>query len=85
MSAKVHALTLYHYEGCPYCHRVRRFMDERGIRLALRDINDDPEARAELMRIGGKTQVPCLVIDGKALYESADIIRWLSEHFHATH
>ena len=34
-------------------------------------------ANAELIERGGKRQVPCLFIDGKALYESSDINAWL--------
>ena len=34
----------------------------------------------QLVSIGGKRQVPCLFIDGKPLYESLDIIKWLEEH-----
>ncbi|MBO4496449.1 MAG: glutathione S-transferase N-terminal domain-containing protein [Clostridiales bacterium] len=33
-----------------------------------------------LLRVGGIDQVPCLFIDGKALYESDDIVQWLREH-----
>ncbi len=39
-----------------------------------------PKDRQALLDVGGKTQVPCLVIDGKALYESNDIIEWLKEN-----
>ena len=46
----------------------------------MRDLQSDTGARDALIEIGGKGQVPCLVIDGKPLYESADIVRWLEEH-----
>jgi len=42
----------------------------------MKNIHEDTGAKEELIRIGGKGQVPCLVIDGKALYESDDIIEW---------
>lgn len=74
-------LTLYYSEGCPYCARVRSFMAEKKISLPLKDIYADPANRDELSRIGGKSQVPCLVIDGKALYESLDIIEWLKKNW----
>lgn len=45
------------------------------------DISEDDQARQELVKIGGKQQVPCLIIDGKALYESDDIIAWLDENY----
>ena len=73
-------LTLYHYDGCPYCQRVKDFMKQNKISLSLKDIHQDPSARAELATIGGKSQVPCLVIDGKALCESMDIIEWLKKN-----
>ena len=35
----------------------------------------------DLIRIGGMMQTPCLMIDGKAMYESDDIIEWLKENY----
>ena len=74
-------LTFYHFEGCPYCGRVKDFMKKNNVTLLMKDTGKDPTALEELIRIGGKTQVPCLVIDGKALYESLDIIEWLKKNF----
>ena len=74
---------LYIKPTCPYCQKVLRFMEGRGIELALRDISADPEAREELVRAGGKAQVPCLFIDGAPMYESDDIIARLDRAFPA--
>ena len=46
--------------------------------LPVRNVTEDPSAMADLARLGGKTQAPCLVIGGKALYESADIQKYLA-------
>ncbi len=73
-------LTLYHYMSCPYCQRVRAYLENSGISVAMKDIQRDPAARDALIQIGGKGQVPCLVIDGLALYESSDIIDWFTEN-----
>ncbi|MCK5179013.1 MAG: glutathione S-transferase N-terminal domain-containing protein [Candidatus Omnitrophica bacterium] len=73
-------LTLYYRAMCPYCRKVLLFMEEKNIAVKMKDISGDPEANQELMTLGGKTQVPCLSIDGKALYESDDIIQWLGEN-----
>jgi len=77
-------LVLYHFEGCPFCERVREFLRKSDIRILLKDTHADPKAREELIRIGGKSQVPCLVIDGKALYELFDIIEWLKKNYKAS-
>lgn len=70
-------MVLYYKPTCPYCRRVLSFMEDNDIVLELRDTTN-PDVRAELVRIGGKPQVPCLLIDGKPLYESADIVSYLS-------
>ena len=73
-------LTLYIMQSCPFCGRVLRYMNDNNIEVPIKDINESPENRQELKEIGGKTQVPCLVIDGKALYESNDIIQWMENN-----
>lgn len=72
-----HNLELYVLDGCPFCARVLRHMKAHGIELPVKSVSRDPEARAYLIERGGKLQAPCLFIDGKPLYESADIIDWL--------
>jgi glutaredoxin len=70
-------LTLYHFPSCPYCRVVLDCLNRLDLEIPMRDIRSEPGARDELLDIGGKAQVPCLVIDGKPLYESDDIVRWL--------
>jgi glutathione S-transferase len=69
-------LVLYHKETCPYCVRVRRRARQLGIELDLRS-TWKREHRERLIELGGKKQVPCLVVNGRPLYESADIIEFL--------
>ena len=72
---------LYHFDSCPYCLRVRRFLEEEHIRMPMKDVLRDPDAYRELVAGGGDTQVPCLRIqngdDVRWLYESTDIIDYL--------
>lgn len=70
-------LVLYIRPTCPFCVKVLRFLEGRDLEVATRDISSDPAARDELVSVGGKQQVPCLFIDGRPLYESADIIDYL--------
>ena len=75
-----HDLALYVMDGCPFCAKVEDFLAEGGIEVPERNISTDAEAERTLIAVGGKRQVPCLFIDGKALYESDDIIAWLREN-----
>lgn len=73
-------LELYVKNGCPWCHKVLSFMAANDIELPLHNIDESEADRERLVEVGGKRQVPCLFIDGKALYESSDIISYLTEH-----
>ena len=73
-------LTLYYMPTCPFCLKVLAFMKKNDIEVPLKDVNVGSN-RQELMQLGGMTQVPCLVIDGKAMYESEDIINWFKENW----
>ena len=70
-------LVLYKFDACPYCRKVMRAVDRLGVPVAYRDTERDPAAQAELLRVGGLDQVPCLFIDGRPLYESDDIVAFL--------
>ena len=67
---------LYVKPRCPYCMKVDRFLDQAGIKLEHRSVTEGTNA-SDLRAIGGKVQSPCLIIDGKAMYESVDIIAYL--------
>lgn len=75
-------LTLYYKPTCPFCHKVLSYMEQNGIECQMRNILE-PGVRDELIAIGGKGQVPCLIIDGVAMYESDDIINYLRDRIKA--
>jgi glutaredoxin 3 len=74
-------LVLYSSPLCGYCHRVQRVLAELGVEITVRNTLLDPAARQELIQHGGSTQVPMLLIQGQAMYESEDIMTFLREHF----
>ena len=77
-TASFDSMILYQRPTCPFCRKVTDFMENNDIQISIKDTRDQSNL-AELESIGGKRQVPCLVIDGEALYESNDIINFLSE------
>ena len=71
-------LELFKKDSCPYCRKVMQFIASTGrTDIVYHDIIESEEAADRLISVGGKRQVPCLFIDGKPLYESTDIIKWL--------
>ena len=69
---------------CPFCIRVLRYLDDRGIKVTVRDISANSEDRDDLLNKGGKVQVPCLFYQQTILYESLDIIDWFETHWSDT-
>lgn len=81
-------LTLFHFPGCPYCGRVEAAISRLGLQLERHNILSDVDSQAELIREGGKRQVPCLRIrhpesGDEWLYESSSIIQYLNSRFSA--
>lgn len=76
MSTTFENMYLYVKPGCPYCVKVDRFLDQAGITMEHRSVLEGSNAE-ELRALGGKVQSPCLVVDGKPMYESDDIIAYL--------
>ena len=74
-------LKLYMFETCPFCRKVINELEQTGRKdVVFCDIRKSEDHRSELIKVGGKAQVPCLLIDGMPLYESDDIIKWLRQN-----
>ena len=80
------SLTLYQYEACPFCVKVRRAMKRQSLNIQTRDVKRSNSAREELVTGGGNLKVPCLRIDNgdsgvQWMYESSDIVAYLGQRF----
>ncbi len=75
-------MTLYIKVGCPYCMKVQKAVEKLGIAVAEKKISDQG-VWDEVVRLGGKHQVPFLVDEerGTSLYDSSAIVRYLCEHY----
>jgi len=75
---------LYEFEGCPYCRKVREALTMLDLQAVILPCpKDGPTYREEVKRRGGKAQFPYFVDPntGDEMYESADIIEHLYEHY----
>ena len=79
-------LTIYQFEACPFCVKVRRFIRKNSLKINLKDAKNNKTFKSELVNEGGKHKVPCLKIAKKYsktiwLYESTEIIKFLKKEF----
>ena len=81
---KTQYYTLYQFEACPFCVKVRRFIRKNSLKIELKDAKSNMGNKSELVNNGGKHKVPCLKIEKINattiwLYESDAIIAFLSK------
>jgi len=77
-------LELYELEGCPYCAKVKRKLDELGLEYESHMVARSRSQRTEVEEVSGQTGVPVLVdedhgVDG--MPESDDIVEYLEEAY----
>ncbi len=73
-------LVLYYSSYCPHSQKVLRYLQKIHKTVPMKNVNNNPQYKEELARDGGQLLVPCLVIDGRGLYDADTIIDWLSQH-----
>ena len=80
------SLTLYQYQTCPFCIKVRQEMSRLSLNIQRIDAQHEGPDRQALLKGGGQTKVPCLKITDKVgktqwLYDSEKIIAYLRGRF----
>ena len=55
---------VYSFEGCPWCDKVKRYLQARGVEYEVHDIEENAEDAAECRKISGDLTVPVTTIDG---------------------
>jgi mycoredoxin len=58
-------VVVYSAPWCPDCRQAKRFLERFKIPYREIDIESDPEAAAEVIRMTGKRAIPQFVIDGE--------------------
>ena len=59
-------IDIYTTMFCPFCHRAKRLLKEKGVQFDEIDVMLSPSRRREMTeRAGGRTSVPQIFIDGR--------------------
>jgi len=80
------ALDFYHGHGSPYSWRVWLALEHKGIPYNLKVLSfaDGDTTKPDFVAINPRHQVPTIVDEGFALWESTAILEYLDERFPAT-
>jgi glutaredoxin 3 len=58
-------ITVYTTTFCPYCVRVKRLLDAKGLQYEEINLARDPEGRSELVKLTGMMTFPQVLVDGQ--------------------
>lgn len=72
-------VVLFQYEACPFCNKVKAFLDYHGIQYKVVEVN--PMNKKEINWSHYK-KVPIVTVDGEQLVDSSDIIDKLVKRIH---
>ncbi|WP_448572367.1 glutaredoxin 3 [Trichothermofontia sp.] len=68
---------IYTWSTCPFCHRAKRLLDQKGVTYTEYTIDDDEVARDAMVARGtnGQRTVPQIFIDDRHVGGSDDLYR----------
>ncbi len=55
-------IVVYSTEWCPFCAQARGLLERKGAKFEVIDVEERPEARAEMMARSGRRTVPQIFI-----------------------
>ncbi len=56
-------IDIYTKQTCPFCHRAKALLDQKGVQYQEIAIDNDSEKRAEMIDRSGRTTVPQIFIN----------------------
>lgn len=57
-------IKVYSVPNCPWCEKVKKYLNSKKVDYEYINIKDDLEARKELIELTNQTSVPVIDIDG---------------------
>lgn len=66
-------IVMYATSWCPYCARARRLLQSKGAGFEEIDLDQQPDARAEMITRSGRRTVPQIFIDDTHIGGSDDL------------
>ena len=64
---KQHKVKVYSTLSCPWCHKAKEFLKEKGIKFEDINVGANQKAANEMVEKSGQMGVPVIDIDGKII------------------
>lgn len=73
-------VTLYQFELCPYCHKVKAAMEAKGIAFTKVEVNPMNKKELPPLQDGTPRKVPVIQVNGATIADSTTIVAYLEAH-----
>jgi glutaredoxin-like YruB-family protein len=60
-------ITIYSADWCAFCHMAKRYLDDKGIKYDVKDVEKEPQYAVEAVTKSGQRGIPVLDIDGQII------------------
>jgi glutaredoxin len=70
-------VTLYQFELCPYCHKVKAAMEAKGIAFTKVEVNPMNKKELPPLPEGAPRKVPVIRVNGDTVFDSTKIVEYL--------
>jgi microsomal prostaglandin-E synthase 2 len=70
-------VTLYQFELCPFCHKVKAAMEAKGIAFTKVEVNPINKKELPPLPEGAPRKVPVIQVGGKTVFDSTTIVAFL--------
>ncbi len=74
-------MTLYQFEGCPYCRMVRQKLSDLELTYVSVCVPRDRSRRQQVVEASGQPTVPVLLDGDVVLSDEHDIVAYLEKSF----
>lgn len=64
---KIHKIIVYSTQSCPWCHKLKEFLDEHSIKYTDYDVSEDQVKAKEMVDKSGQMGVPVIDINGEII------------------
>ena len=56
-------IQVFSFDACPWCTKAKKYLDKKGVAYKVRDIEKEPAAYDELMKLTGEGACPVILAD----------------------
>ena len=60
-------VTVYSADWCAFCHAAKEYLDKKGVKYIVKDVEADPSYAHEAVQKSGQTGIPVLEVNGTVI------------------